>query len=225
MSVAVVLVAAGSGERLGHGVPKALVDLGGRTILDRAIAAFLGQPAVTELVVVAPPAAAESIASTLSDGCALPVTVVPGGPTRSDSVRRGLAVLSEAAEYVLVHDAARPLVPASVVAEVISALRAGSDAVIPVLPVLDTIKRVAGQLVAETVDRTELRRVQTPQGFRLAVLRAAYAAAPELVATDDAGVAEAHGVKVCTVAGHEAAFKITTAHDLRLAELLVSVTA
>jgi 2-C-methyl-D-erythritol 4-phosphate cytidylyltransferase len=222
MSVAVVLVAAGSGERLGHGVPKALVDLGGRTILDRAITAFLGQSAVTELVVVAPPAAADSIASTLRSGCPLPAVVVPGGLTRSDSVRRGLAALSDAVEFVLIHDAARPLVPASVVAEVIATLRSGSDAVIPVLPVVDTVKRVAGQQVTETVDRTELRRVQTPQGFRVDVLRAAYAAAPELVATDDAGVAEAHGVQVCTVAGDEAAFKITTAYDLRLAELLVS---
>jgi 2-C-methyl-D-erythritol 4-phosphate cytidylyltransferase len=221
MSVAVVLVAAGSGERLGHGIPKALVDLCGRTILDRAIAAFVGQPTVTQLVVVAPPAAADTIASRVGSG-AVPVTVVPGGSTRSDSVRRGLAAVSDPARFVLIHDAARPLVPASVVTEVIAALQAGSDAVIPVLPVIDTVKRVAGQLVTETVDRTELRRVQTPQGFRLDILRAAYAAAPELVATDDAGVCEAHGVKVDTVAGDEAAFKITTPYDLRLAELLVS---
>jgi 2-C-methyl-D-erythritol 4-phosphate cytidylyltransferase len=225
MSVAVVLVAAGSGERLGHGIPKALVDLCGRTILDRSIGAFLGHPAVSQLVVVAPPAAVDSIASTVRCGCPLPATVVPGGLTRSDSVRRGLAALSDPAEFVLVHDAARPLVPPSVIAEVIAALRAGADAVIPVLPVLDTVKRVAGQLVTETVDRSELRRAQTPQGFRVDVLRAAYAAAPELEATDDAGVAEAYGVKVGTVAGDEAAFKITTAHDLRLAELLVSVRA
>lgn len=220
MSVAAVLVAAGSGERLGYGVPKALVGLGGRTILDRVIDAFAGHPDVTELVVVAPPAATETIASTVA--CLLPCAVVAGGATRSDSVRRGLAALDERAEFVLVHDAARPLVPARLISEVVAALQNGAEAVIPVLPVPDTVKRIAGELVQATVDRTELCRVQTPQGFRTAMLRAAYAAAPELVATDDAGVVEAYGAKVRTVPGDEAAFKITTPYDLRLAELLVA---
>lgn len=216
-----VLVAAGSGDRLGFPIPKALVDLCGRSILDRSIAAFAGQPELTEVAVVAPPAAAETIASTIRASCPLPAVVVPGGLTRSDSVRRGLAALSNSSEFVLVHDAARPLVPAALIAAVISALVAGAEAVIPVLPVADTVKRVAEQRVLETLDRTELCRVQTPQGFRTDLLRAAYAAAPELIATDDAGVVEAYGVKVSTVPGDEAAFKITTPHDLRLAELMV----
>src|SRR6185437_4823306 len=104
----------------------------------------------------------------------------------------------------------------------LAALRNGADAVVPVLPIADTVKRVADEVVLATVDRTELCRAQTPQGFRAAILRAAYAAAPELVATDDAGVVEAYGTKVSTVAGDEAAFKITTPDDLRRAELLVS---
>lgn len=222
MSVAAVLVAAGSGERLGHGMPKALVGLGGRTILDWAVEAFAGHPELDELVVAAPAASVETIASTIVAGCPRPCAVVPGGANRTESVRRGLAALGDRPEFVLVHDAARPLVPARLITDVVAALRNGADAVIPVLPVADTVKRVADDVVLATVDRTELRRVQTPQGFRAAILRAAYAAAPELVATDDAGLVEAQGIKVHTVAGDEAAFKITTPHDLRLAELLVS---
>lgn len=221
MSVAAIVVAAGSGERLGLGLPKALVGLHGRTILDWTVTAFAEHPDVHELVVVAPASAVAAVTESLA-GCPVPVVTVPGGRTRSDSVRRGLAALSGQAEFVLVHDAARPLVPARVTAEVVAALRAGSEAVVPILPVVDTVKRVVDGTVRETVDRTELCRVQTPQGFRTSTLRAAYAAAPELVATDDAGVVEAHGVKVDTVAGAEQAFKITTPYDLRLAEQLLA---
>jgi 2-C-methyl-D-erythritol 4-phosphate cytidylyltransferase len=203
-------------------MPKALVSLGGRSILDWSIEAFASHPELDELVVVAPPAAVETIVSTAGAHCPLPCAVVPGGATRTESVRRGLARVTEGAEYVLVHDAARPLVPARLISDVVTALRSGADAVIPVLPVADTVKRVADQLVLATVDRSELCRAQTPQGFRTAVLRAAYAAAPDLVATDDAGLVEACGTKVTTVPGDEAAFKITTPYDLRLAELLVS---
>jgi 2-C-methyl-D-erythritol 4-phosphate cytidylyltransferase len=222
MSVAAVLVAAGSGERLGHGMPKALVTLCGRTILDWAVEAFAGHPELDELVIAAPAAAVETIACTVAAPCPLPCAVVPGGASRTESVRRGLAALADRPDFVLVHDAARPLVPARLISDVVAALRAGSDAVIPVLPVADTVKRVADDLVLATLDRAELRRVQTPQGFRAAILQAAYAAAPELVATDDAGVVEAYGAKVSTVLGDEAAFKITTPYDLRLAELLAS---
>ncbi len=222
MSVAAVLVAAGAGERLGRGLPKALVTLCGRSILDWSVAAFASHPDLDELVVVAPPASAETVADTLIGTCPLRCAVVPGGTSRSESVRRGLAALPPATEYVLVHDAARPLVPAQVISDVLAALRAGADAVVPVLPMVDTVKRVSGQQVTATVDRAELCRVQTPQGFRLATLQAAYAAAPGLIATDDAGVVEAYGVKVGTVPGDEAAFKITTPHDLRLAELLAA---
>jgi len=201
-------------------MPKALVSLAGRTILAWTIEAFATHPDLAELVVVAPPDATESIAATVSGP--LPCTVVAGGDSRTESVRRGLAGLTERAEFVLVHDAARPLVPARLISNVVAALRDGAEAVIPVLPVADTVKRIAGDLVLTTVDRNELCRVQTPQGFRTSTLRAAYAAAPELVATDDAGLVEAYGAKVRTVPGDEAAFKITTPYDLRLAELLVA---
>lgn len=193
-----------------------MVRLGGSTILDTALAVFLQHPRVAEVVVVAPPDLAESLAR------ATGVRVVPGGSTRADSVQRGLSAVSEQAELVLVHDAARPLVPARVLSNVIDALLAGATAVVPVLPMIDTVKQVDEQArVTATVHRDRLRRVQTPQGFRLEVLRAAYAAAGVAASTDDAGVVELHGVTVLTVPGDEEAFKITTPHDLRIAELLV----
>ncbi|HET6210884.1 MAG TPA: 2-C-methyl-D-erythritol 4-phosphate cytidylyltransferase, partial [Jatrophihabitans sp.] len=151
------------------------------------------------------------------------VRVVAGGASRQESVALGLAALSDAVEYVLIQDAARPLVPAGLISAVLVALFEGADAVVPVLPVLDTIRQVdgAGQVVG-TPDRSRLRRVQTPQGFRLALLRAAHAANPAGEVTDDAALVEAQGHPVRTVPGDEAAFKITTPHDLRLAELLVN---
>ncbi|MDQ2837757.1 MAG: 2-C-methyl-D-erythritol 4-phosphate cytidylyltransferase [Actinomycetota bacterium] len=225
MSVAVVVVAAGAGNRLGAGLPKALVTLRDRTILDWSLRAFVDHPDIDWLVVVAPAASTETIAATAHPS----VLVVPGGASRQESVRRGLAAVDSLAaevEFVLVHDAARPLVPATVISAVVAALRDGADAVIPVLPVIDTIKRVDGaQRVTDAVDRSELRRVQTPQGFRLAVLRQAHEAGERLgsaAITDDAGLIEALGHPVGTVAGDEAAFKITTPYDLRLAELLVA---
>lgn len=146
--------------------------------------------------------------------------VVVGGAERTDSVRAGLAAAGSA-DFVLVHDAARPLTPGSMIERVVSALRAGASAVIPVLPVADTIKRVgADGAVEATVDRSDLRAVQTPQGFTAAALRAAYDAAPGALATDDAGLVERAGGTVVTVPGDPLALKITTAFDLRVAEVL-----
>ena len=217
MSVAVVIVAAGSGERLGLGVPKALVELGDRTMLEWSVRAFHEHPSIDSLVVVGP---AQSLSAL--GGLAGTAQVVAGGVTRQESVLRGLAVLADAVEFVLVHDAARPLVTAAVISSVVDALVAGADAVIPVLPVVDTVKRVdpSGQ-VLQTVDRSDLRLVQTPQGFRRTVLVAAHAGT-DAPLTDDAGLVEAAGLAVRTVPGDEQAFKVTTAHDLRLARQLVA---
>jgi 2-C-methyl-D-erythritol 4-phosphate cytidylyltransferase len=216
MNVAVVLVAAGSGERLGAGLPKALVSFNNRTILDWSLRAFHDHPEIDSVVVVAPAAASGSIAASMAPD----VVVVAGGASRQQSVRIGLAALGELVDFVLVHDAARSLVPSSVISAVVGALKAGADAVVPVLPVIDTVKRVdSSGMVTATVPRDELRRAQTPQGFRLAVLLAAQDAADPMV-TDDAGMIEAAGGVVMTVPGDEAAFKITTSYDLHLAELL-----
>lgn len=198
-------------------MPKALVALGDRTILDWSVAVFRDHPDITEVIVVAPAEAAESLALRLQ------LPVVPGGVTRTDSVQRGLTALSDDAEYVLVHDAARPFVPARVITDVVAALRSGVDAAIPVLPMIDTVKQIdSDDDVAATVAREELRRVQTPQGFRVKVLQAAYQALGDGVLTDDAGVVEAAGGRVRVVEGDEESFKITTPHDLRIAELLVA---
>ncbi|BDD80852.1 2-C-methyl-D-erythritol 4-phosphate cytidylyltransferase [Tsukamurella pulmonis] len=147
--------------------------------------------------------------------------VVVGGAERTDSVRAGLAAAGDA-ELVLVHDAARPMTPPAMIVRVVDALRAGASAVIPVLPVADTVKRVdADGAVLATVDRADLRAVQTPQGFTAASLRTAYDAAPGELATDDAGLVERAGGTVVTVAGDPLAMKITTAFDLRVAQALI----
>lgn len=146
--------------------------------------------------------------------------VIRGGAERTDSVRAGLSE-AQGHEFVLVHDAARPLTPPAMIARVVGALHAGAEAVIPVLPVADTVKRVRPDGAVEaTVDRADLRAVQTPQGFTVAALRAAYDAAPGQLATDDAGLVERAGGTVVTVPGDPLAMKITTAFDLRVAQVL-----
>ncbi len=207
--VAVIIVAAGSGTRLGAGVPKAFAAVAGRSLLAHAL---LAVPEDAQLVIVAPAshvAEAESLAPSAS--------VVAGGDTRQRSVAAGLAVLEPGIHTVLVHDAARAFTPFEVFERVIEAVESSGGGVIPVLPVTDTIKRVADATVLETVDRSALVAVQTPQGFPRAGLVAAYAAATEDY-TDDAAVFAADGGTVTSVAGDPLAFKITTPADLRRAE-------
>lgn len=237
MTATVVIVAAGSGERLRAGVPKAFVPLAGRPMLDWAVAAFADHPDIDGVVVVAPAGtgtmgtdtvALNTVGSAVKRLLGRPDSrvVVAGGSSRQESVRNGLAAVADTTEWVLIHDAARPLVPAEVISAVVNALRQGARAVIPVLPVTDTIKRVdAFGVVTGTVDRLELRAVQTPQGFdRKALVEAHEAALYGNLSgvTDDAGVMEAAGYAVQTVPGSPAAFKVTTPHDLALAELLVN---
>lgn len=204
--VAGIVPAAGRGERLGGGVPKALRDLGGRPLLSWAVDALAS---VCDLVVVAGPAT--SLAQV--QAAAPTAVVVTGGAERSDSVRACLAALPPHTRYVLVHDAARPLAPAALVSSVLGALQRGAEAVVPVLPVVDTIKSVDAEgWVTGTPDRSLLRIVQTPQGFTRDVLSRAYATGSD--ATDDAGLAERIGVRVQTVPGDPAAAKVTVAADL-----------
>jgi 2-C-methyl-D-erythritol 4-phosphate cytidylyltransferase len=143
-----------------------------------------------------------------------------GGETRSDSVRAGLAAVPDTAEVVVVHDAARPLAPAELFRRVVAAVRAGADAAVPVVPVADTVKRVAGNRVVETLDRSCLVAVQTPQAFRADLLRRAHATQAE--ATDDAALIEALGGTVVTVPGEVDNFKITSPGDLVVAALLLA---
>jgi len=221
--VAILVPAAGMGVRMGPGAPKALRLLAGTSLLVHAVRRISAAPSVGIIVVAAPPDDCASVAALLGD---IPnVAVVPGGATRQDSVAAALSAVPTEFDLVLVHDAARALTPSELFESVAASLRGGSTAVIPVLPVVDTIKRVGpgGEVVA-TVDRTPLRAVQTPQGFRRETLVAAHERAVD-AHTDDAGMVEALGVRVDTVPGSDRAFKITRPFDLVVAEALVALDA
>ncbi|HEX3542240.1 MAG TPA: 2-C-methyl-D-erythritol 4-phosphate cytidylyltransferase [Acidimicrobiales bacterium] len=193
-----IVVAAGAGRRFG--AAKQFEVVAGRRVLDWSLAA--AREACDGVVAVLPADRLE------------PETVA-GGLTRSASVRAGLAAVPDTAEVVVVHDAARPLASRALFERVVAAVRAGADAAIPVVPVADTIKRIQGEQVVETVDRKALVAVQTPQAFRADALRRAHKAEPE--ATDDAGLIEALGGTVVVVAGDPRNLKITSPDDLIVA--------
>jgi 2-C-methyl-D-erythritol 4-phosphate cytidylyltransferase len=232
MTVALI-VAAGSGERLGAGRPKALVQLAGRPLVAWSIDALLATEGVERVVIAMPPGSEQATVFAALDR----VTVVDGGASRSDSVRLALAAAGEGPtgeeerrdelDFVLVHDAARPLVTAALARSVIAALDRDrdADAAIAALPVTDTVKRVdRGDAVRETLDRGELWAVQTPQVFRRRALeRALDVPAQELArATDDAWLIERGGGKVIVVRASDENLKVTTPLDLRVAELLLA---
>ncbi|MHA6524021.1 2-C-methyl-D-erythritol 4-phosphate cytidylyltransferase [Tessaracoccus sp. G1721] len=220
--VVAVVVAAGSGSRLGAALPKALVELDGVPLVRRAVDA-LADGGVTQVVVTIPDGMAEPFGRAL-EGAALPVTCVVGGATRQDSVRIGLAALDAPDHAVaLVHDAARALVPPGVVRAVAVAVAEGAEVVIPVVPVVDSIRRVE-QHGSHVVDRADLRAVQTPQAARLDALRAAHArvAAEGIEVTDDAAACEHAGLRVTLVAGHRDSLKVTEPIDLVLARAVLA---
>ena len=214
-----IVAAAGSGLRLGADVPKALVPLAGRPMVCWAVDT-LRAGGVTDVIVAVPVAQRSAFAAALPAD----VRLVDGGATRTASVRAALAAAGNAADAVLVHDAARPLTPSAVVARVLAALAAGASAVVPVLPGVDTTVVVDHHgLITDAVAREPLRRVQTPQGFDRATLAAAYAGLADAAEfTDDAAVVRACGIPVLTVPGDERSAKVTVAHDLALAELQVA---
>lgn len=219
--VAVLVAAAGAGVRLGPGGPKALRSLAGEPLLVHAVRRVAAAPSVRLIVVAAPAAEIAAVRELLNP--VAPVTVVVGGADRQQSVAAALAAVPAGPDIILVHDAARALAPPALVEAVAAAVRGGAPAVIPALPVVDTIKQVdAGGTVTGTVERATLRAVQTPQGFRRSVLQAAHAAAVDS-RTDDAGLVEAIGVEVVCVPGSEHAAKITRPVDLALAEHLLAV--
>lgn len=223
---AALVPAAGRGERLGPGAPKALRDIGGVPMLVHAVKALSSAPGVDVVVVAAPADAVDETRALLSQVAAdTDVEVVSGGDTRTESVARALIALPDDVDVVLVHDAARPLVPVELVTSVVNAVRAGSRAVVPGLAVIDTVKRVdSAGVVQETVPRAALRAIQTPQGFDRALLQQAHAAVdPDAVtATDDAGLVEAMGVPVLVIPGHEEAFKVTRPMDIVMAEAVLA---
>lgn len=208
--IAAIIAAAGSGERFGAPIPKALIHLGDKTLLAHAAANLA--PVVDQIVVTAP----AGYEAEIQEIVGADVTVVTGGATRSESVRLGLAAVSTDTDFVLVHDAARSLASTALAQSVIDALRSGEVAVIPALAEVDTVKVVdTAGYVTSTPDRAALRKVQTPQGFSYSVLKAAHATPED--ATDDAVLVANAGHKVLTIAGEERALKITTPSDLALA--------
>jgi 2-C-methyl-D-erythritol 4-phosphate cytidylyltransferase len=221
MSVVALVPAAGRGERLGGRVPKALVPVRGEPLLVHAVRGLLAAGCVDRVVVAAPAADLDTAIGALA-AAGLDALVVAGGPSRTESVRLALHAAGEPT-VVLVHDAARAFTPGEVIRSVVAAVTAGAPAVIPVLPVADTVKQVdASGVVVDTPDRVGLRVVQTPQGFAAEVLRRAYEASQNGAATDDAGLVERIGVPVSTVPGHPNAMKITTPLDLAIAEAVLA---
>jgi 2-C-methyl-D-erythritol 4-phosphate cytidylyltransferase len=220
--VAAIIPAAGSGVRLGADVPKAFLELGGLSLLTRSA---LAMSTVADVLIVAAPVDGLDEASAQLAQVDAEIHIVAGGEHRQESVAKALRMVPADVSIVLVHDAARPLVPIEVTQNIVEAIRNGAKAVIPVLPLVDTIKRVNNNGIAiETVDRNQLRRVQTPQGFDRATLDLAYEN-PEVVATDDAGLMDALGIVVVTVAGDERSLKITTMADVQHALSLLEETS
>lgn len=219
--VSVIVVAAGSGTRLGAEVPKAFVALGGVTLLERSLYSVARMREAVEAIVVAPSSLVAEAAILSEAAFGSSVTVVAGGDSRQQSVALGLAQVAPSAEVVLVHDAARALAPSALFDRVVAEVDARRHGIVPGLAVSDTIKRVdAHGDIHETVDRSVLSAVQTPQGFPRSVLMAAYAAATS-DETDDAGLVTALGLPVSVVPGDELAFKVTTPADLRRAEHVI----
>ncbi len=222
--LALVLVAAGRGERLGAGVPKALAVLAGETLLAHSVRNALAVKDLTELVVAAPAELVEEFAQIVVEvanqsEADVDIKFVVGGDSRQNSISNAIDAIQAEAGVVLVHDVARALAPASLFERVAAAADKTGDGVVPIQPVVDTIKRIVGDHVSETVDRTTLGAAQTPQGFDLNALRAAYDN-PAADFTDDAALFQSTGGKVIHVAGDALAFKVTTADDLKRAEAL-----
>lgn len=217
--------AAGRGERLGPGTPKALREIAGVPMLVHAVHALAASPAVDLVVIAAPESEVEHVSGLVGRSTFnAEVSVVSGGATRQESVARALITLPDDVDVVLVHDAARPLVPVEMVTAVVASVREGHPCVIPCLSVADTIKEVdAHDMVVRTVDREVLRAVQTPQGFDRVVLQQVHADAdPDNALTDDAGLVEAKGIPVHVIAGHAEALKITRPFDITIAEAIIA---
>ena len=212
---AAIIAGAGMGHRLGAEIPKALIQIQGITLLERAFISL--SKVVDEIVITAPAGYEEQFKAIVGQSA----EVVTGGVLRSDSIRVALKALSPSVESVLIHDAARALASSALAARVLDELRSGQSAVIPVLKVIDTIKEIDRDgFVRATPDRSSLVTAQTPQGFNRQVLERAHSASDD--ATDDAALVEAIGVKVKTIEGEVSAFKITTKEDISQALLLLS---
>jgi 2-C-methyl-D-erythritol 4-phosphate cytidylyltransferase len=221
VSVWAVLAAAGSGERLGADRPKAFARLGDRPLLAESLERLDASDWIDAIVVAAPAGWEEPVILLAEElGCDKVGACVTGGATRAESVRAGLAEVAEDAAAILVHDAARPLVSDEVVARVLAPLSDGWDGAVPAVPLADTVKRVRDGAVVETLDRTQLVAVQTPQAFVASVLRDAFAG--EVAgASDCASLVERRGGRVCAVEGDPRLVKVTSLADLERVDALL----
>ena len=216
--IAAIIAAAGSGERFKAQIPKALIHLGDKTLLEHAIARIA--PAVQQIIVTAPAGYEDHIKALVGDD----ISVVTGGATRSQSIRLGLAAVNPEAQFILVHDAARSLASTALAQSIIASLQSGEAAVIPGLPEVDTVNVIDSDgYVLSAPDRASLRIIQTPQGFCASVLREAHKSAAD--ATDDASLVSKLGHKVRVIAGEEQAIKITTPADLAIAMTFLGIPA
>ncbi len=218
MRIAALILAAGHGTRFGGDIAKQFLPLHGRPMLAHSAAVFGSHPRVSSVVLVGD---RDRILAACPDLAGM--RIVGGGQTRQASARAGLEALAvDPPDAVLIHDAARPCVTERVIDAVCDALAAGAEAVLPALPVTDTLKEAREGTVCRTVPRQDLWRVQTPQGFRFAPILAAHRAAAATDLTDDGAVAEAAGMTVRLVAGAEENMKVTTREDLSRAEALLA---
>ena len=217
MAIAVILVAAGKGERLGAGIPKAEVIVARKTLLWHSLS-HVYDLAPDQVIVVAPPDRLPEFEHLCSSFHFDNLQIVAGGETRQDSVRNGLNLVTT--DLVLVHDSARAFTPSSVYRAVASALEK-NECVVPVLPIADTVKEIANSTVIRTLDRSKLVATQTPQGFSVSALRSALDSATQSF-TDEAGLLESLGAKVETVPGHAMGFKVTYPEDLESARKLLA---
>ena len=225
MSTWAVLVAAGRGERLGGDRPKAFAPLRSRPLLAESLERLEASGWIDAIVVVAPEGWEEpSILVAEELGCGKVTATITGGPSRAESVRLGVAEADGDAVALVVHDAARPLLPEDMLERVLAALGEGWDGAVPGLPVADTIKRVQGGQVVETLPRGELAAVQTPQAFAAPVLRAAFDG-DVASASDCASLVEARGGRVTVVPGDQRLLKVTTPEDLALVESWLAAEA
>ena len=214
MSVWAVVVAAGGGSRFG--ARKQFASLGGRPVVAWSV---VSARSVADGVVLVLPEGDPAV-GTEGDGLHGADVAVAGGATRAASVRAGLAAVPADAEVVVVHDAVRPLASPALFRAVVDAVRSGAEAVVPGVPVVDTLKQVSGDAVVATVGRDDLVAVQTPQAFRAELLRRAHEGEPD--ATDDAGLVESQGATVRVVPGDPRNLKVTTPADLEIAQALAS---
>jgi 2-C-methyl-D-erythritol 4-phosphate cytidylyltransferase len=224
LKTSAIIVAAGTGMRLGSNVPKAFVKLSGRTMLFYSLVTIRQVTSISEIVITIPEGFETAArAEVAAAGVDVPVKITPGGVERQDSVRIALELTSAESDLVIVHDAARPLAtPAIFESCLTAAMRAG--AAIAAIPVSDTLKRVTNSAITATIARADLWQAQTPQAFRRNILIAAHqrAISEKVVATDDADLAERTGARVEVVEASTSNIKITTPSDLAIVEAIIA---